>query len=58
VGHEALIGDIRNAQKFILRKHEEQISLGALRHRWEDNIILDLKRNRVGVCELDSSGSG
>jgi hypothetical protein len=32
--------------------------LGSHRRRCEDNIRMDLKKNRVGGCRLDSSGSG
>jgi hypothetical protein len=32
--------------------------LGRLRHRWEDNIEMDLKRGRMGRYGLDLSGSG
>jgi len=33
-------------------------SLERPRRRWEDNIKMDLKSNRVGRCGLDSSGPG
>jgi hypothetical protein len=36
---------------------EEMIPLGRPRHKWEDNIIMDLTLIRLEF-ELDSSGSG
>jgi hypothetical protein len=41
----------------LVLKPESNRPLGKPRHRWED-IGMDLKRNRVRGCGLDSSGSG
>jgi hypothetical protein len=32
--------------------------LGRTTYRWEDNIRMDLRRNKMGTCGLNSSGSG
>jgi hypothetical protein len=39
----------RNAYGILVRKRP----LGRPRHRWEDNIKIDLKRHRMEWCELD-----
>ena len=49
---------MRSAQKVPVRKPEEKRPLGKPRLRWEDNIEMDLKRNRFGERGLDLSGSG
>jgi hypothetical protein len=41
-----------------VRKPETKRPLGRPRRWWENNIKIDLKRNRVGLYELDSFGSG
>jgi len=40
------------------RKPEGKRPLGRSRRRWEDNVRMDLRGNRVGMCRLDASGSG
>jgi hypothetical protein len=47
---------MKNAYKILVGKCEGKRSLRRPRHRWEDNIDMDLKRNRVAGCGLDSSG--
>jgi hypothetical protein len=39
-------------------KPEGKRSLGRPRHMWEDDIKMDLKRDRMRWYGLDSSGSG
>jgi hypothetical protein len=48
-GHVKRIGEMRNAYKRPLERP---------RRRWEDNVRMDLRGNRVGMCRLDASGSG
>jgi hypothetical protein len=57
VGHVARIGAMRNVYKVLVRKPEGNIPLGRLRRRWEDNIKMDLKRNRLSEYGFDSNGS-
>jgi hypothetical protein len=47
----ALPGDKRNAYRILVRKSEENIPLRRPRHRWEDNIKMDIK-NRTGGHRL------
>jgi hypothetical protein len=42
-GHVARVGDVRNAYKSFVRKPEGKRPLERLRHRWEDNIRIDLR---------------
>jgi hypothetical protein len=46
---------MRNAYKILVRKSGEKRTLGRTRHRWGDNIKIDLKE--IG-CWLDLAGSG
>jgi hypothetical protein len=39
----------------LVGKQEENRSPGRPIHRWEDNIKLDLNRNKMGLCGLNSS---
>jgi hypothetical protein len=51
------MGEMRNPYKILVGKPEGKTSLRRLRHRWEDNIKMDLRE--IGwECRLDSSGSG
>jgi hypothetical protein len=34
------------------------VAHGGNGNRWEDNVRMNLKRDRLAGCELDSSGSG
>jgi hypothetical protein len=38
--------------------HEKKRPLERLKLRWRDNIIINLRTNRLRGCGLDSSGSG
>jgi hypothetical protein len=49
---------MRNAYKLLLGKPEGNKPLGRPRHRWVDNIRMDLGEVGSGSCGLDCSGSG
>jgi hypothetical protein len=49
---------MRNAYTILVGKSEGNSPLRRFRCRWEDNIKIDFKRNRVGGCGIDSYGSG
>jgi hypothetical protein len=51
------MGEMRNAYNNLVGKPERKRPLGRHRRRWEGNIIMDLKRYKVGSCGLDASGS-
>jgi hypothetical protein len=51
-GHIAGMREKRNAYRILLGKPERKRPLGKPRHRWE-NIKMDLKRHRMGLCRLD-----
>jgi hypothetical protein len=36
------MGEMKNVYKILVKKPEEKIPLGRSRHRWEDNIRMDL----------------
>jgi hypothetical protein len=42
VGQAASMGEVRNAYKILVGKPERKRPIRTLRHRWEDNIKLDL----------------
>jgi hypothetical protein len=44
VGHEARIGEKRNAYEILIGKLEGNEAPGRSRHKWEDNINVDLKK--------------
>jgi hypothetical protein len=46
----------RNVCKVPVGVPEGKRPLGRLKFRWEDNIKIDIKRNKMGGCGLDSSG--
>jgi hypothetical protein len=48
----ARMGMRRNAYRILVGKPEGKRSLGRPRHRWVDNIKMDLWRNRMGRYEL------
>jgi hypothetical protein len=50
LGHAAHMAEMRNAYKILVGKPGGKIPLGRPNHRWEDNIRMVLKRNRVGYC--------
>jgi hypothetical protein len=43
-GHIAHTGDMRNVYKILVEKHEGKIPLTRPRHRWDDNIRMDLRK--------------
>jgi hypothetical protein len=42
-GHVACVGEVRNAYSILVGKPEGRRPLGRPRHRWEDNIGMDLR---------------
>jgi len=56
-GHVARVGETRNSYDILDGKREGKRPLGRTRHRWEDNIGMDLREIGVGRCGLDSCGS-
>jgi len=42
-GHVACMGERRGADRVLVGKPEGNIPLGRLRHRWEDNIKMDIQ---------------
>jgi len=42
-GHVASMGESRGVYKILVGKHEVKIPVGRPRHRWEDNIKMDLQ---------------
>ena len=47
-GHIAFMGERRGVYRVLVAKPERKISLGRPRHRWEDNIKMDLQEVRWG----------
>jgi hypothetical protein len=56
-GHIARMGEKRNACRILVGPPEEKKPLGRPRHMSKDNIKLDLKRDRMGLCGLNCYGS-
>jgi hypothetical protein len=56
-GHEACMGEGRGVYRVLVRWPVGKRPLGRPRHRWEDNIMMDL-RETDQWGELDSCGSG
>jgi hypothetical protein len=52
------MGERRGAYRVLVGKPEGKRPLGRLRHRWEDNIKLDIQEVEWGGYGLDQSGSG
>jgi hypothetical protein len=50
------MGETRNAYRILVAKPEGKRPLGRLRHRWADNIKMDLKRDRIGWDGVDWIG--
>jgi hypothetical protein len=48
-GHVAHMGENRGAYRILIRRHEGRRPLGRLRHRWEDNIKMDLQEMGWGA---------
>jgi hypothetical protein len=57
-GHVARMGEMRSVYKILIGKSEGKRILRRPRHRWEDNIIMDLRGNRVESYRVDASGLG
>jgi hypothetical protein len=57
-GHVARRGETRNAYRLLVGKPEGKIPQERPRHRWVDNIKIDLKRDTMGWSGLDQPGSG
>jgi hypothetical protein len=51
-------GTTSDKYKVLVVPRDEKIPLRRPRRRWEDNIKVDLNRNRLSGCGLGSSGSG
>jgi hypothetical protein len=49
VGHVSRMGERRGVYRVLVGKPEGRRLLGRLRHRWEDNIKMDLKEEGWGV---------
>jgi hypothetical protein len=52
-GHVARMGEKRNAYRLLVGKAERKRPLGRPRHRWVDNIRMDLLETGWGCCVLD-----
>jgi hypothetical protein len=53
------MGEVRGAYNILIGRPEGRRPLGRLRHRWEDNIKMDLRGKGLGMwIGLDSLGSG
>jgi hypothetical protein len=50
-GHVASMGARKNAQRILVGKAEGKRPLGSPRHRWENNIKMDLRK--IGWCCMD-----
>ena len=51
MGHEALMGDRKCVYRVLVGKLEGKRPLGRPRHRWEENIKMDLQE--VGCGDMD-----
>jgi len=49
LGHLSLVGQIANAYKLLVGKHEAKKQPKRCRRRWSDNIKMDTKRNWIWV---------
>jgi len=56
-GHVSRVGERRGIYRILVEKPEGMRPLGRPRHRWEDNIKMDLQEVRWGYG-LDRAGSG
>jgi hypothetical protein len=56
-GHVAHMGERRGAYRALVGKPEKRRPLGRPKHKWEDNIKMDLRKVGLGHG-LDQSGSG
>ena len=51
VGHVARMGERRDAFRVLVGKPEEKKPVGRHRHRWEDNIKMDIREVGCGVID-------
>ena len=58
VGHVARMREWRGIYRVLVGKPERKRPLGRPRHRWEENIKMNLQEVGCGGCELDRAGSG
>jgi len=56
--HVACIMKMNSAYKILVPKSQEKTAFGRPKCRWERNIKIYHKRNRLWECELDSNGWG
>jgi hypothetical protein len=54
----ARMGEERKVYKVLVGNPEGKIPLGRARRRWEDGIRMDVREIGLGVCGVDSTGSG
>jgi hypothetical protein len=52
------MGEGRGVYRVLVVKPEGRRPLGKPRHRWEDNIRMDLQGSGIWVCGLDGASSG
>jgi hypothetical protein len=57
-GHVARMGEGRNVYRVLVGKPEGKRQLVRPRHRWEDEIKMDLREIGWWGCGVDSPGSG
>ena len=57
-GHVARMGERRGVYWVFVGKPEGKRPLGRPRHRWEDNIKMDILEVECGRYGMDRSGSG
>ena len=50
-GHVARMEERRGVYRVLVRKPEGKRPLERLRHRWEDNIMMDLQKMECGVMD-------
>jgi len=50
-GHETRMGEVRSEYIILIGKPEGERPLGRLRHKWEDNIRMDLRE--IGWESMD-----
>jgi hypothetical protein len=51
VGHVACMGEMRSAHNILVGRPEGRRPLGRPRHRWDDNIKMDL--GEIGFGDVD-----
>jgi hypothetical protein len=57
-GHVVRMGEGRGVYRVLVGRPEGKRPLRRPRHRWEDNIKLDLRGNRNRWVQLDAAGPG